>query len=124
MTPSTSAFSAIAEPTRRRILDRLRAGEATVNGLAEALDLPQPTVSKHLKVLRRAGLVVVRGEGNRRHHRLEPAGLDELLAWLQPFREIWADRLDALSAHLDRTFPEPGPVSEPRPDSDSQDVTP
>jgi DNA-binding transcriptional ArsR family regulator len=97
MTP----FEAIAEPNRRRILELLRAGERPAGDLVEATGLSQPGVSKHLKLLREAGLVSVRPDGQRRLYRLEPVELAALDAWLQPFRRFWADRLDALEAHLE-----------------------
>jgi len=94
-------FEVIADPTRRRILELLREGERPVGSLVDALGLAQPNVSKHLRVLDAASLVRVRVDGPRRHYGLEPGGMRELEAWLQPFREIWADRLDALERHLD-----------------------
>ncbi|MBS0360058.1 MAG: winged helix-turn-helix transcriptional regulator [Proteobacteria bacterium] len=97
-----SPFEAIAEPNRRRILDLLRTGERPAGELVEAMDLSQPGVSKHLKLLREAGLVSVRPDGQRRLYRLEPGELAELDAWLQPFRQFWADRLDALEQHLEK----------------------
>jgi DNA-binding transcriptional ArsR family regulator len=93
-------FDVLADPTRRRILDLLRERELPVGGLVEALGVAQPNVSKHLKVLDRTGMVRVRAEGPRRHYALRPDGLAELEAWLAPFREVWADRLDALERHL------------------------
>lgn len=83
------------------ILTMLLERERAVGELVAALDLAQPTVSKHLKSLRDAGLVGVRADGNRRWYRLEPAPLAELDDWLTPFRRRWADRLDALERHLD-----------------------
>jgi DNA-binding transcriptional ArsR family regulator len=97
-----SPFEAIAEPNRRRILDLLRAGERPAGELVEATGLSQPGVSKHLKLLREAGLVSMRPEGQRRLYRLEPGELAELDAWLKPFRTFWADRLDALEDHLEK----------------------
>ena len=97
MTP----FEAIAEPNRRRILDLLRTGERPAGDLVEATGLSQPGVSYHLKLLREAGLVSVRPDGQRRLYRLEPDELAALDAWLQPFRRFWANRLDALEAHLE-----------------------
>ena len=94
-------FAALAEPHRRRILELLRPGERTVGELVDELGLAQPTVSQHLKVLRDAGLVEVRADANRRLYRLRPVALGELDRWLQPFRELWADRLDALTLALD-----------------------
>ena len=98
MTP----FEAIAESNRRRILDLLREGERPAGDLVEAMGLSQPGVSKHLKLLREAGLVSVRADGQRRLYRLEPGELAALDAWLKPFRRFWADRLDALEDHLER----------------------
>lgn len=98
MTP----FEAIAEPNRRAILDLLRAGERPAGDLVDALGLSQPGVSKHLKLLREAGLVSMRPEGQRRLYRLEPANLAALDNWISPFRSFWANRLDALAAHLER----------------------
>ncbi|TWD74886.1 ArsR family transcriptional regulator [Kribbella amoyensis] len=97
-----TTFEVLAEPRRREILDLLRAGERPVGELVEQLDLSQPAVSKHLKVLRDAGLVEVRQDAQRRWYRLRPAPLAEIDAWLAPYRDLWRDRLDALEAHLDR----------------------
>lgn len=98
-----NAFMAIGDPSRRRILDLLRSGERTVGDLVTVLEIAQPNVSKHLRVLGEAALVKVRIDGSRRHYGLDPDGLRDLDAWLAPFREIWADRLDALERHLDET---------------------
>ena len=95
-------FEAIAEPNRRVILDLLRAGERPACDLVEATRLSQPGLSKHLKVLREAGLVSVRPDGQRRLYRLEPRNLAALDAWLTPFRSFWATRLDALETHLEK----------------------
>jgi DNA-binding transcriptional ArsR family regulator len=97
-----SAFEALAEPNRRRILDLLREGERPAGDLVEALAISQPGVSKHLKLLREAGLVSVRADGQRRLYRLQPQGLAELEAWLAPYRRFWAGRLDALEDHLEK----------------------
>jgi DNA-binding transcriptional ArsR family regulator len=94
-------FAVLAEPHRRRILDLLLVGERSVGDLVAALPLAQPTVSKHLKVLRHAGLVAVRSDAQRRLYRLRPEPLRELDEWLEPYRAAWATRLDALEAHLD-----------------------
>jgi len=96
------AFEALAEPHRRRILDLLREGERPAGDLVEALAISQPGVSKHLRLLREAGLVSVRADGQRRLYRLAPKGLAELEAWLAPYRRFWADRLAALEGHLER----------------------
>lgn len=97
-----SPFEAVAEPNRRRLLDLLRDGERPAGDLVAALGLSQPGVSKHLKLLREAGLVSVRADGQRRLYRLEPHGLAELEAWLAPYRRFWAGRLARLDEHLER----------------------
>jgi DNA-binding transcriptional ArsR family regulator len=97
-----NAFAALAEPTRRRILDCLLDGERPVGELVERLGISQPTVSKHLRVLREAGLVTARVDAQHRRYRLEPAGLREIEAWLAPYRRLWTQRLDALEDYLDR----------------------
>ncbi len=96
-----TTFEVLAEPTRRRILDLLRERERSVGELVAALDLSQPGVSKHLRVLREARLVAVRQDAQRRWYALNAAPLAEVDAWLQPYRRLWADRLDALERHLD-----------------------
>jgi len=96
-----TTFEVLAEPRRRDILDLLRAGERPVGELVEELALTQPAVSKHLKILRDAGLVEVRRDAQRRVYRLRPAPLAEIDAWLEPYRALWHTRLDALEAHLD-----------------------
>lgn len=98
-----STFEVLAEPTRRQILDLLRESERSVGELVERLTISQPGVSKHLRVLRDAGLVQVHGEAQRRIYTIDPAPLAELDAWLVPYRVLWNDRLDALDHHLDRT---------------------
>jgi DNA-binding transcriptional ArsR family regulator len=97
-----SPFEALAEPNRRRILDVLRDGERPAGDLVQALAMSQPGVSKHLRLLREAGLVSVRADGQRRVYRLEPKGLEDLDAWLMPYRRFWARRLAALDDHLER----------------------
>jgi DNA-binding transcriptional ArsR family regulator len=94
-------FEVLAEPNRRRILDLLREGELTVGDLVSGLGISQPAVSKHLRVLRQAGLVKVRAEAQRRLYRLRAEPLREIDDWLAPYRAAWSDRLDALEAHLD-----------------------
>lgn len=101
-----STFEVLAEPRRREILDLLRTSERPVGYLVERLPLTQPAVSKHLKVLREAGLVEVRQDAQRRWYRLRPQPLAEIDAWLAPYRRIWNAGLDALERHLD-TMPEP-----------------
>ncbi len=94
-------FSILAEPNRRHILEELHDGELTVSDLVDRLQLSQPTVSKHLKVLRDVELVAVRVDAQRRCYRLRPEPLQELDIWLARFRPFWSDRLDALEHHLD-----------------------
>ena len=91
----------LAEPRRREILDLLRARERQVGELVDELGLAQPTVSKHLRVLREAGLVQVRRDAQRRWYRLHAAPLAEVAAWLAPYRWYWESRLDALERRLD-----------------------
>jgi len=95
-------FAALAESKRRDILDLLREGEQPAGSIVDKIGLAQPTVSQHLKVLREAGLVVVRADANRRIYRLRPAALLELDSWLDPYRQLWAARLDALGHHLNQ----------------------
>ena len=102
-----ATFSVLAEPNRRRILDLLRERERTVNELAEHLDLSQPTVSKHLRVLREANLVEVRQDAQRRWYRLQAKPLIEIETWLAPYRSFWSERLDALEAYLSAQEQEP-----------------
>jgi DNA-binding transcriptional ArsR family regulator len=97
-----SAFEVLAEPHRRRILDLLWERERPVGELVGELGLAQPTVSKHLKLLREYGLVEVRTDAQRRLYRLRPEPLAEVDEWLAPYRQKWNDRLDALGRHLDR----------------------
>ena len=95
------SFAVLAEPTRREILDLLRDGELPVGDLVERLRLSQPAVSKHLRVLRDAGLVVVRPDAQRRLYRLRPEPLTEIDEWLAPYRRLWARSLDSLEQHLE-----------------------
>jgi DNA-binding transcriptional ArsR family regulator len=96
-----TTFEVLAEPTRRRILDLLRERERSVGELVDRLTISQPGVSKHLRVLREAGLVEVRTDAQRRWYGLRPEPLSEVDAWLAPYRRLWAGRLDALERHLD-----------------------
>jgi DNA-binding transcriptional ArsR family regulator len=95
------AFAAVAEPSRREILDLLLDGTRSVGEIVERTGLSQPGVSKHLRVLREHGLVRVRRDAQRRLYDLDPAPLAELDAWLEPYRALWNERLDALGRHLD-----------------------
>ena len=97
-----TAFDVLAEPSRRRILDLLLERERSVNELVELVGLSQPSVSKHLKTLREAGLVRVRQDAQWRWYQIDAAPLAEIDAWLAPYRRFWNDRLDALERHLDK----------------------
>lgn len=96
-----STFEVVAEPTRRRILDLLRAGERPVGDLVAELAMSQPAVSRHLRVLRDAGLVATRIDAQRRVYRLDARPLAAMDEWLEPYRRLWAGRLDSLARHLD-----------------------
>ena len=97
------AFATLAEPRRRQILDLLLEAERPVGELAKATTLSQPATSKHLRVLREAGLVDVRTDAQRRIYRLRAEPLRALDEWLEPYRRLWASRLDALERHLEET---------------------
>jgi DNA-binding transcriptional ArsR family regulator len=105
-----TTFEVLAEPTRRKMLDLLLERPHLVGDLTERLGLSQPGTSKHLRVLREAGLVRVRQDKQRRWYELRPEPLMEMDMWLQPYRAFWRDRLDALERHLE-TMPDepPGP---------------
>ncbi len=110
-----SAFEVVAEPNRRRILDLLREGRRPVGELVDRLGLTQPTVSKHLRVLKDARLVDVEQDAQRRLYRLRPEPLEELDAWLEPYRALWSRRLDALERHLDTMADDPPAPTRPGP---------
>lgn len=98
-----ATFAALADPTRRAILARLASGEASVNQLAEPFSISQPAISKHLKILERAGLISGGRDAQRRPRRLEPAPLQEANQWLERYREFWEasfERLDALLVEM------------------------
>lgn len=95
-------FEILADPTRRRVLDLLLEQEHTVTDLVEALGASQPTVSKHLRVLRDAGLVDVRVDAQHRVYRLRPEPLADIDAWIAPYRKFWRGRLASLQRHLAR----------------------
>lgn len=95
------SFAAVAEPTRREILDLLRDGERPVGELVDRLGMSQPAVSKHLRVLRQSGLVEVRPDAQRRLYRLRPEPLADIDAWLAPYRQMWTRSLDRLDQHLE-----------------------
>jgi DNA-binding transcriptional ArsR family regulator len=96
------AFQALAEPNRLAMLEVLREGEQPVGVLAARLHLSQPAVSKHLRVLKDAGLVEVRSQAQRRLYRIRPEPLAELDDWLEPYRRLWSARLDQLAEHLNK----------------------
>src|ERR1700677_2483784 len=96
----SSAFHALSDPTRRAILARLVSGEATVSELMEPFQLSQPTISKHLKVLEKAGLIEGGRDAQRRPRRLAPLAMKDIADWIEPFRQQWESRLNNLDAHL------------------------
>jgi DNA-binding transcriptional ArsR family regulator len=98
---SAAVFAVLAEPNRRRILDLIGSAECSVGDLVAELGISQPGVSKHLRVLRDAGLVRSRVDAQRRLYRLRPEPLQQIDEWLAPHRAAWRDRLDALERHLD-----------------------
>jgi DNA-binding transcriptional ArsR family regulator len=105
MTPAAldATFAALADPTRRAILARLATGEASVAELAAPFEMSQPAISKHLKVLERAGLISAGVDAQRRPRRMEAAALDDAVAWLERYRKIWEanyERLDVLLEEL------------------------
>jgi DNA-binding transcriptional ArsR family regulator len=102
-----SVFEIIAEPNRRAILSLLVLSQQSVGEIERQLRMPQPTVSKHLRVLREAGFVESMVDAQRRLYRLRPEPLQEVDAWLAPFRRFWSGHLDALERHLDRMNPSP-----------------
>ena len=95
-----TTFDLLADPTRRRIIEALAHGECPVSTLVEKLEMSQPAVSKHLRVLRESGLADVRREGQKRIYRLDPEPLKEVDEWLTPFRAFWEPRLDAMEKTL------------------------
>jgi DNA-binding transcriptional ArsR family regulator len=97
-----SVFEVIAEPNRRAILSLLVSSQQSVRAIERRLRMPQPTVSKHLRVLREGGFVESTVDAQRRLYRLKPEPLQELDAWLAPFRRFWSAHVDALERHLDR----------------------
>lgn len=98
-----ATFAALADPTRRAILSRLAKGEATVNELAAPFNMTQPSISKHLKVLERAGLISRGREGQTRPCRLETDPLKKVAQWVETYRHLWEDSFDRLDAHLKAT---------------------
>lgn len=109
-----ATFAALADPTRRAILARLAKGEASVNELAEPFDISQPGISKHLKMLERAGLVSVAQDGQRRPRRIEPKPLAEASGWLERYRDMWETNFARLDALLDEL--QKKPPKDPKPE--------
>ena len=109
-----TTFEVLADPRRRQILEVLRAGERSVNELVECVAISQPGMSKHLKVLREAGFVEVRAVAQRRNYRLRTEPLREVDDWISPYRQMWADRLDALDRHLELMKDEASTTSKDR----------
>ncbi len=105
ITSMESVFEIIAEPNRRAILSLLVSSQRSVGEIERRLRMPQPTVSKHLRVLREAGVVEFRIDAQRRLYRLKPEPLHEVDAWLAQFRRFWSAHVDALERHLDRMDP-------------------
>jgi DNA-binding transcriptional ArsR family regulator len=112
--PLSTTFAALADPTRRAILARLSTGEASVTELAEPFTMSLPAVSRHLKVLERAGLIARSREAQWRPCRLEPAALKTVDHWLDTYRRFWAARMDRLESYLG-TMPAEAPVPPPAP---------
>jgi DNA-binding transcriptional ArsR family regulator len=111
---TTDAFNAVAEPRRREIVDVLAAGERSVNDLVDELGLAQPQVSKHLRVLRAVGVVIVREDGRRRLYRLNAAALRPIHDWVKEYEQLWSerfDRMDAVLEELKRQEKEEGDVN-------------
>jgi DNA-binding transcriptional ArsR family regulator len=107
-------FAALADPTRRAILSRLALGEANVSELAEPFSISLPAISKHLRVLEEAGLLVRRKEGRTHHCNLRPEPLGDAAEWLEEARRFWDDRLDALAQFLEQPSENTGNEKEPK----------
>ena len=99
----SSVFEAVADPTRRRIVELVSTQELPAGDIAGAFSVSRPAISRHLRVLREAGVVTARGDGQRRLYRLEPRALDELDHWIERTRSFWAQHLEELDEHLRRT---------------------
>jgi DNA-binding transcriptional ArsR family regulator len=110
-----STFAVLAEPSRRAMLSLLASSERSVGELERHLKLPQPSVSKHLRILREAGFVEARVVAQSRIYRLRPEPLRELDSWLEPFRRFWSTHVDALERHLDRMEQPTSPKRRKRP---------
>jgi DNA-binding transcriptional ArsR family regulator len=115
MTPDTlsATFAALADPTRRAILARLSLGESSVTELAEPFDMSLPAISKHLKVLERAGLITRGREAQWRPCKLDGAALKDVADWLEPYRRFWEERFDRLEEHLRMLQSKPAEATQP-----------
>jgi DNA-binding transcriptional ArsR family regulator len=109
-----AVFAALADPTRRAIVARLAEGEATVAELGQPFDMSQPAISKHLKVLERAGLNTASQDAQRRPRKLEAEPLDQALGWIERYREVWEHNYQRLDALLEELKARPKPKPEPR----------
>jgi DNA-binding transcriptional ArsR family regulator len=109
-----SVFELLAEPNRRAILSLLASSEQSVGEIERHLRMPQPTISKHLRILREAGVVQSTVDAQRRVYKVKPESLQEIEAWLAPFRRLWSRHLDPLERQLDRTDPIPGTTTKKR----------
>ena len=107
LTPVSDLYAVLAEPARRRILDRLLQSEASVTDLITVIGLSQPAISKHLRVLREHDLVTARIDAQRRIYTLNSEPLTEIDEWLSAYRQSWSSRIDALEDHLDKLYPTP-----------------
>jgi DNA-binding transcriptional ArsR family regulator len=115
-----AVFTVIAEPNRRAILGLLLSSEQSVGDIERRLGMPQPAVSKHLRVLREAGIVEATVDAQRRLYRLKPEPLQQLDTWLGPFRRLWIRHVDALEKHLDRLDPPSAGKTTPKPKKPSR----
>jgi DNA-binding transcriptional ArsR family regulator len=106
--PLDAVFSALADPTRRAIVERLTEGERTVTQIAEPFDMSLPAVSRHLRVLEEAGLLATRKEGRQRHCQLVQTPLRDAIAWIVHYGSFWEERLDSLAALMNPAPPEAG----------------
>jgi DNA-binding transcriptional ArsR family regulator len=120
---TTDAFNAVAEPRRRQILDALSGGERRVNDLVDFLDISQPQMSKHLKVLREVGLVRVRREGRERLYRLDAGSLKPIHDWVKNYERMWSERFDALDEVLEELKGEEVADERNREDGSRRDAT-
>ena len=113
-------FGALADATRRGIVERLAAGEATVTELAAPFSISLPAISRHLKVLERASLITRSQQGRWRHARLSPASLASAATWLSRYERLWVESFDRLDAHLARLTSEQQPTTQPETDTENQ----